>query len=193
MARDNDVTGWLVAWGQGDRAANSRLMAAVYKRPASCGPAPACVLRGLTILSIPTALVHEAYLRLVDLRRVQWQNRAQFFAVAARLMRQILIDHARAHMAGKRGGASWRVPLTDDRATTAPRDVDLLDLDGALEKLAAADAGLGDLVVLRFFGGLTVEEVAEVRAVSVATVKRDWARARAWLFRELQPAGAPRS
>jgi RNA polymerase sigma factor (TIGR02999 family) len=135
----------------------------------------------------PTALVHEAYLRLVDLRRVQWQNRAQFFAIAARLMRRILVDRARTLATAKRGGAPWRVPLTDDRATTGPRDVSLLDLDGALEKLAAADPRLGDLVVLRFFGGLTVEEVAEVLAVSPATVKRDWSRARAWLFRELRP------
>jgi RNA polymerase sigma factor (TIGR02999 family) len=187
--RDNDVTGWLVAWGKGDAVADSRLMAAVYddlRRMARRRLGAERVDHSLA----PTALVHEAYLRLVDMRRVRWQNRAQFFAIAARLMRQILVDHARAHTAAKRGGASWRVPLTDERAASTPRDVGLLDLDAALEKLAAVDPGLGDLVVLRFFGGLTVEEVAEVRSVSPATVKRDWSRARAWLFRELRPVAA---
>ena len=188
MAGDEDVTGWLVAWGQGNPAADSRLMAAVYEDLRRVARRRLRAERGDHSLA-PTALVNEAYLRLVDIRRVRWQNRAQFFAVAARLMRQILVDHARAHTATKRGGAAWRVPLTDDRATTGPRDVSLLDLDAALEKLAAVDPGLGDVVVLRFFGGLTVEEVAEVRATSPATVKRDWSRARAWLFRELRPAG----
>jgi RNA polymerase sigma factor (TIGR02999 family) len=139
----------------------------------------------------PTALVHEAYVRLVDLRRVRWQNRAQFFAIAARLMRRILVDHARGHAAAKRGVA-WKVPLSDHVGTTMPRDVDLLDLDGALERLATLDPRLGDLVVLRFFGGLTVEEAADVLARSPATVKRDWTRARAWLFRELRPLIAVR-
>jgi RNA polymerase sigma factor (TIGR02999 family) len=139
----------------------------------------------------PTALVHEAYLRLIDMRRVRWQNRAQFFAIAARLMRQILVDHARAHAAAKRGGAAWKVPLTGNRAAIGPRDVSLLDLDAALEKLAAADARLSELVVLRFFGGLTVEEAADVTGTSPATVKRDWSRARAWLLRELKGT-APR-
>ncbi len=134
----------------------------------------------------PTALVHEAYLRLVDLRRVRWQNRAQFFAIAARLMRRILVDHARAHVAAKRGGPGWRVPLADDHGATVPREVDLLDLDAALGTLATIDARLGDLVVLRFFGGMTIEEAAESLGLSPATVKRDWSRARAWLFRELR-------
>ena len=140
----------------------------------------------------PTALVHEAYVRLVDLRRMRWQNRAQFFAIAARLMRQILVDHARAHAAAKRGGVAWRVPLSDQVGTAMPRDVDLLDLDAALDRLAMLDPRLGDLVVLRFFGGLTVEEAADVLARSPATVKRDWMRARAWLFRELRPLIAVR-
>lgn len=136
---------------------------------------------------VPTALVHEAYLRLINLRRVQWRNRAQFFAIAARLIRQILVDHARAHAAAKRGGARWRVPLSDNVGMTPARDVDLLDLDAALERLATLDSRLGELVVLRFFGGLTVEETADVLALSPATVKREWTRARAWLFRELRP------
>jgi RNA polymerase sigma factor (TIGR02999 family) len=136
----------------------------------------------------PTALVHEAYMRLVDVRRVRWQNRAHFFAIAARVMRQVLVDHARAHTAAKRGGAGWRVQLADHVGATMPRDVHLLDLDAALGKLAAIDARLGTLVELRFFGGLTVEEAANVLGLSPATVKRDWTRARACLFRELGSA-----
>lgn len=183
--RDPNVTEWLVAWGRGDPAADSRLMGAVYKDLRRVARKRLGAERGNHTLA-PTALVHEAYLRLVDMRRVRWQNRAQFFAIAARLMRRILVDHARARAAAKRGGDAWMVPLTGERVTTAPRDVSLLDLDAALEKLAAADARLGDLVVLRFFGGLTVEEAADVTGTSPATVKRDWTRARAWLFRELK-------
>jgi len=102
------------------------------------------------------------------------------------LMRLILVDHARAHVAAKRGGPGWKVPLADDHGATVPREVDLLDLDAALGKLATIDCRLSDLVVLRFFGGMTVEEAAESLGLSPATVKRDWSRARAWLFRELQ-------
>lgn len=187
---DPDVTAWLVAWGQGDPAADSRLMRAVYEDLRRVAQRRLGAERGDHTLA-PTALVHEAYLKLIDMRRVRWQNRAQFFAIAARLMRQILVDHARAHAAAKRGGGAWKVPLTDDRAATGPRDVSLLDLDAALEKLAAADARLSELVVLRFFGGLTVEEAADVTGTSPATVKRDWSRARAWLLRELKGT-APR-
>src|SRR6188474_3002926 len=181
----NDVTAWLLAWGHGDPAAESRLMEAVY------GDLRRVARRRLRSERadhslVPTALVHEAYVRLVDLRRMRWQNRAQFFAIAARLMRRILVDHARAHAAAKRGGIAWKVPLSDDVGTTMPRDVDLLDLDAALERLTTLDPALGDLVVLRFFGGLTIEETADVLARSPATVKRDWTRARAWLFRELR-------
>ena len=186
MASDNDVTALLVAWGQGDREADSRLMATVYDDLRRVARRRLRTERPDHSLA-PTALVHEAYLRLVDLRRMRWQNRAQFFAIAARLMRQILVDHARTHAAAKRGGVAWRVPLSDHLGTTMPRDVDLLDLDAALERLATLDPRLGDLVVLRFFGGLTVEEAADVLARSPATVKRDWTRARAWLFRELRP------
>ena len=184
MQPDEDVTGWLVTWGQGDQAADSRLMAAVYADLRRVAQRRLRAERANHTLA-PTALVHEAYLRLIDMRRVRWQNRAQFFAIAARIMRQILVDHARAHAAGKRGGGAWKVPLADGRAATPPRDVSLLDLDAALEKLAAADPRLSELVVLRYFGGLTVEEVADVTGTSPATVKRDWSRARAWLLREL--------
>lgn len=184
MSADNDLTSWLAAWKNGDAAAGSRLMAAVYDDLRRVARRRLRAERSDHSLA-PTALVHEAYLRLADLRRTQWQNRAHFFAIAARVMRQILVDHARAHDAVKRGGGALKVPLIEERAVAAGREVAVLDLDAALEKLAAVDAGLADLVVLRFFGGLTVEEVAEVRGVSPATVKRDWSRARAWLFREL--------
>jgi RNA polymerase sigma factor (TIGR02999 family) len=185
VPHEDDVTGLLVAWGQGDRAADSRLIAVVYQDLRRVARRRLRAERADHSLA-PTALVHEVYLRLVDLRRVRWQNGAQFFAIAARLMRQILVDHARAHVAAKRGGAGWKMQLADDLGATMPRDVDLLDLDVALGKLATIDSRLGDLVVLRFFGGMTVEEAAEGLGRSPATVKRDWSRARAWLFRELR-------
>ena len=185
MPREDDVTGLLVAWGQGDRSADSRLMAVVYEDLRRVARRRLRAERADHSLA-PTALVHDAYLRLIDLHRVRWQNRAHFFAIAARLMRQILVDHARAHIAAKRGGPAWKVPLADDLGATLPRDVGLLDLDAALGKLATIDSRLGDLVVLRFFGGMSIEEAAEALDVSPATAKRDWSRARAWLFRELR-------
>ena len=185
MPHEDDVTGLLVAWGRGNRAADSRLIAVVYQDLRRVARRRLRAERADHSLA-PTALVHEAYLRLIDLRRVRWQNRAHFFAIAARFMRQILVDHARAHVAAKRGGLGWKVPLADNLGTTVPRDVDLLDLDAALSKLATIDSRLNDLVVLRFFGGMSVEEAAEALGVSPATVKRDWSRARAWLFRELR-------
>ena len=185
MPRDDDVTGLLVAWGQGDRAADSRLMAVVYedlRRVARRRLRAERVDHSLA----PTALVHEAYLRLVDVRRVRWQNRAHFFAIAARsCARSWWTMRARTgppNGVAPAGGCCWRTIV----GATMPRDVHLLDLDAALGKLAAIDARLGDLVVLRFFGGLTVEEAAEVLGLSPATVKRDWTRARACLFRELR-------
>jgi RNA polymerase sigma factor (TIGR02999 family) len=132
-------------------------------------------------------------MRLVDLRRVRWQNRIQFFAIAARVMRRVLVDHARGHTALKRGGARCRVSLSDQVAVTPARDIDLLDLDAALDKLGTTNPRLIDLVVMRFFGGLTIEETAEAVQSSPATVKRDWIRARAWLFRELRHQVAARS
>jgi RNA polymerase sigma factor (TIGR02999 family) len=191
MQPDAEVTRWLIAWRQGDSDAGSRLMSAVYEDLRRVARRRLRAERPDHSLA-PTALVHEAYLRLVDMRRLRWQNRAQFFAIAARLMRQILVDQARRSGAVKRGGHKWTVSLSDDGVATAPRDVSLLDLDAALHRLSAADPRLGDLVVLRFFGGLTVEEAAEVQGTSPATVKRDWLRARAWLLRELRPAARRR-
>ena len=132
-----------------------------------------------------TALVHEAYLKLVDQRRVRWQNRAQFFAIAAHLMRRILVDHARARLALKRG-AGGRVPLRVCDVACSQPDVDVLALDAALERLSARHSRQGYLVELRFFAGLTVPEIAAVLGVAAITVKRDWALARAWLYREVR-------
>ena len=138
----------------------------------------------------PTALVNEAYLRLVDQREIVWQDRAHFVGVAARLMRQILVDHARARAAAKRAGGAERVPLDETVLVGPERDVDLLALDEALERLAALDPDLTCVVELRYFGGLTTRETAEAMGTSTATVEREWATARGWLRRELLREGA---
>jgi RNA polymerase sigma-70 factor (ECF subfamily) len=132
-----------------------------------------------------TALIHEAYLRLVGQTNVQWQNRAQFFGIAAQLMRRILVDHARTKKRAKRGGSDIRVSLGDAMALSKGQDLDVVALDEALERLAEFDEQQSRIVELRFFSGLTVEETAEVLAISTATVKRDWSVARAWLHREI--------
>jgi RNA polymerase sigma factor (TIGR02999 family) len=185
MPPGDDLTTLLRAWAEGDRTAANTLMAAVYGDLRRVARRRLRAERADHSL-VPTALVHEAYLRLVDLRRIRWENRAQFFAIAARVMRQILVDHARAQAAAKRIGNRWTIPLGEHVGIAAPRDVDLLDLDAALARLDTIDGRLGQLVVLRFFGGLTIDEAAEILNLSVATVKRDWVRARAWLFRELR-------
>ena len=134
----------------------------------------------------PTALVHEAYMRLLNQQEVSWQNRAHFLGVAASTMRRILVDHARARMRGKRGGLATRVTLDDERVGAAGRDVDLLDLDGVLVRLSGFDPELARVVELRYFGGLTVEEVAEVMGTSARSVDRASSTARAWIRRELR-------
>lgn len=133
----------------------------------------------------PTALVNEAYLKLVDQRDVAWQNRAHFLAVASRVMRRILVDHARARASAKREGAAIRVEIEAADLAGVDRDVDLLALDEALDRLAAMDPRLGEVVENRYFGGLTTRETAEAMKLSTATVEREWAAARAWLRREL--------
>lgn len=132
-----------------------------------------------------TALVHEAYLRLHALDDVRWQNRAQFFAISARVMRHILVDHARARAANKRGGDAQIVPLDEALTVPAPQNVDLVALDRSLDKLAGIDERKVRIVELRYFGGLSIEETAEATGCSPTTVKRDWAIAKAWLFRDL--------
>jgi RNA polymerase sigma factor (TIGR02999 family) len=138
----------------------------------------------------PTALVNEAYIRLVGQREVAWQNRSHFFGVAASLMRRILVDHARARRAEKRAGGLSRVTLDDAHIPAAERDVDLVELDDALADLAVKDPKLARLVELRYFAGLTTKETAEVLGVSASTVEREWVAARAWLYRALTK-GAP--
>lgn len=134
----------------------------------------------------PTAVVHEAYLRLVDQKAVQWQNRQHFFGVAAQVMRRILVDYARGHKADKRGGAIPKVSLEQAIVVSRERSADLLALDEALTRLAAFDPQQARIIELRFFGGLTVTETAEVLDISPATVKRDWNMAKSWLTRELR-------
>lgn len=138
----------------------------------------------------PTALVHEAYLRLVGQREVAWQNRSHFFAVASRLMRNILVDHARARQAHKRGGQDQKVTFDEALERAGGESTDLLALDEALTHLAERDPRQARMVELRFFGGLSEKEAAEVLGISVRTVKRDWAVARAWLYREISRRSA---
>jgi RNA polymerase sigma factor (TIGR02999 family) len=145
--------------------------------------------RGVAVTLQPTSLVHEAYLRLVGQRRMDWQDRLHFFAVAARVMRRVLVDHCRARMTQKRGGALLAVELVD-AAGTAPREVDVLTVDRLLTRLAEFDAQQERIVELRFFAGLTVEETAEALGISKATVKRDWALAKAWLAHQMAQAPA---
>jgi RNA polymerase sigma factor (TIGR02999 family) len=184
MLEASDVTGLLVAWSAGQASAGNHLIEAVYGELRRL--ARGYLRRERAGHSLPpTALVHEAYLKLVDQRRVRWQNRVHFFAVAAHVMRRILVDHARARGAAKRGHFT-QVTLTELHARFDPPDVDILALDMALEKLARIDPRQGRLVELRFFGGLTVDEIAAVLDVAPITVKRDWRLARTWLYRELQ-------
>jgi RNA polymerase sigma factor (TIGR02999 family) len=137
-----------------------------------------------------TALVNEAYVRMVAQDFPQWQNRAHFFAVAAQLMRQILVDHARSHRAAKRGGGVCKLALEDAQESPSPIDVDVVALDDALKTLATMDEQQSRVVELKFFGGLSIDDTAEVLGVSSSTVKRDWITARAWLYRELDRSAA---
>lgn len=178
------VTELLLAWCDGDREALDRLVPLVYADLRRQAKAQLARERGSHTLQ-PTALVHEAFLRLVDQRRSRWQNRAQFFGVAAQLMRRILVDHARGRSAAKRGGDVLRVSIDEIADVPAVPETDVLLLHQALERLAAQDDRQARVIELRYFGGLSTEEAAAVLEVSEITVKRDWAMARAWLFREL--------
>ncbi len=178
-----DVSGLLRAWGDGDRAALDRLTPIVYeelRRLASHymrGERPGHSLQA-------TALVNEAYVRLVDYKGMKWQNRAHFFAVSSQLMRRILVDHARRHNL-KRGGGVPHVSLDETAIVGGDQSADLVALDDALDALARFDPRKVQVVEMRFFGGLSVEETAEVLKVSSVTVMRDWSTAKAWLYREL--------
>jgi RNA polymerase sigma factor (TIGR02999 family) len=184
MTDDADLTALLLAWSDGHEEARDRLIDAVYAELRRVARRHLRGERDDHSLS-PTALVHETYLKLIDQHRVRWQNRAHFFGLAAQLMRRILVDHARSRGAAKRG-SDRTVVLDSVDVGGAPLDVDVLALDAALDKLAAIDARQGSLVELRFFAGLTVDETAKALDVAPITVKRDWAYARAWLYRELQ-------
>jgi len=186
MKSPEGVTQLLVDWSKGDQKALDQLMPLVYselRRLASN------FLRrereGHTLQ--PTALVNEAYLKLIDQKNARWQNRAQFFGVSAQLMRRILVDHARAHQAGKRGGSDQqRLSITSAGQLSEKPETDLLALHEALNELTEMDPQQGRIVELKFFGGLSIEETAEVLGVGHATVERDWKMARAWLRRKLE-------
>lgn len=182
------VTQLLVDWGNGDRQALEKLTPLVYQELKRLAARYLRRERREHTLQ-STALVHEAWLRLIDQNHVHWQNRAQFFGIAAEMIRRILIDHARNRQAAKRGDGAIKLSLDDALATPDRRDFDLVALDDALEDLAKLDPKQGKLVELRYFAGLSIEESAEVLGVSPATVKREWAVARAWLYRELSARG----
>jgi len=186
MSTPEGVTQLLIDWSRGDQAALDKLMPLVYSE-----------LRRLATNYLrrerqghtlqPTALVNEAYLKLIDQRNAKWQNRAQFFGISAQLMRRILVDHARQHQAAKRGGsAQQRLSITSAERLVKQPEIDLLALNEALEELRKMDPQQERIVELKFFGGLSIEETAEVLGIGHATVERDWKMARAWLRRQLE-------
>ncbi len=184
MTEPADLTALLLQWNSGERAARDRLIERVHEELTEIARRRlAGERRALTLQ--PAALVNEAYLRLVDMNRVDWRNRAHFFAMAATLMRQILIDHARKRGAAKRDGGV-QVTLSDATPEIAQPETDVLMLNRALERLAEIDPDRARLVELRFFGGLTIEETASVVGSSPATVKRHWDVARGWLYRAMR-------
>lgn len=183
----SDVTQILQAWSEGDGSAPSRLMPVVYAELRRLAGDYLRRERPDHTLQA-TALVHEAYLKLVDEKRVTWKNRAHFCGIAARLMRQILIEHARAHNADKRGGRLEKLYLEETRHLAAERAPDLLALDDALRTLATAHPRESEVVELKFFGGLDANQIAEVLNVSAKTVARDWSFAKLWLLRQLSNA-----
>ena len=182
---ETEISQLLIEWGRGDQEALDRLMPLVYDE-----------LRRLATRHLrrerpdhtlqTTALVHEAYLALVGQRQANWQNRAQFFAIAAQLMRRILVDYARSHRAAKRGGDYIKLSLDEAAALPDEKSAELLALDEALDRLAAVDPQQSRVVELRVFGGLSVEETAAALDISPRTVKREWSMAKAWLHQQLK-------
>jgi RNA polymerase sigma factor (TIGR02999 family) len=179
------VTQLLVAWGRGDRRAFDALMPEVRNELYRLAAHYMAEERPGHDLQ-PTALINEAYLRLVDWKNIQWADRAHFFAMAANMMRRVLVDHARSRDRVKRGGEAIQVSFIEAANVPTPQSADVLALDKALEELEALDLRKSKIVEMRFFGGLSQEEVAEALHVSLATVRRDWSLARAWLSRELK-------
>jgi RNA polymerase sigma factor (TIGR02999 family) len=182
---EKNITTLLHAWSSGDDAALAQLLPLVYADLRSRAAAYMRRERRNDTLE-PTALVHEAYLKLVDQHRATWQNRGQFFGVASQMMRRILVDRARARRMAKRSGRWARVTLDDGLRAASPVRVEVLDLDAALTRLAAFDARKCRLAELRFFGGLSLEEAGDALGISMATAERDWQAARAWLLKELR-------
>jgi RNA polymerase sigma factor (TIGR02999 family) len=180
----SDVTELLLAWNTGDRTALERLMPLVYQELRRlAGGYMRSENPGHSLQA--TALVNEAYIRLVDQQRVDWKNRAHFFGAAAQIIRRVLVDHARTRGRLKRGGDEVRVTFDEESAPRSEVQWDLIALDDALNQLAKLDPQQARVVELRYFTGLSIEETAEALGISPATVKRDWATARAWLFREM--------
>jgi RNA polymerase sigma factor (TIGR02999 family) len=190
MSAPKDVTQLLVDWSGGDERAMDQLLPLVYDELRRLANHYLAQERPDHTLQ-PTALVHEAYLRLVETRNRDFRSRAYFFGVASKLMRRVLVDHARKHGAAIRGGGLTNISL--DEAVDLPdgRELDLVALDEALNTLAAIDPRQSRMVELKFFGGLSVDEMAEVLGISAATIKRDWVWARTWLYRELSASPNP--
>jgi RNA polymerase sigma factor (TIGR02999 family) len=185
--QSGNVTELLAAWGNGDAAALEQLMPLVYRELRRLANYHLAHERPHHTLD-SAALVNEAYLKLIDQRNVNWQNRSHFFAIAARMMRRILVDYARARNVAKRGGGVSPVSLTDTQRTLGTRASDVVEIDEALDRLKAIDSRKSDVVELRFFGGLSIEETAAILKISPNTVMRDWVAAKAWLHRELTGA-----
>jgi RNA polymerase sigma factor (TIGR02999 family) len=187
----HEVTKLLAAWGKGDEIARDQLMPLVYDELHRLAhrymkrESPGHTLQ-------TSALVNEAFVRLVDQRDVQWQSRAHFYGIAAQMMRRILVDYARSRNFAKRGGGAHKVSLDEALIVSDERTAEVVNVHEALERLAAFDARKGQIVELRFFGGLSIEETAEVLAVSKGTAMRDWTLAKAWLYREMTNDGADR-
>jgi RNA polymerase sigma factor (TIGR02999 family) len=185
---EKEVTRLLVAWSNGDQAALEQLTPLVYSELHRLAHRYLGRERkGHTLQT--TALVHEAYLRLIDQKEVRWQNRAHFFAIAAQMMRRILVDYARSRNVAKRGGGTQQVSLDEAMEVSDERAADVIALDEALKSLSDLDQRKSRIIELRFFGGLSIEETAEVLGVSPGTVMRDWTFAKAWLQREINRGG----
>ena len=186
----HEVTQILRDWSGGDASAAERLMPLVYDELRRLARSYLRRERSDHTLQ-PTALVNEAYLKLVDQSRVSWQDRHHFFGIAAQMMRRVLVDHARANAAEKRGGQRDKVSLEDVDVSTGQRAAELVELDDALQRLTEVFPRKGKVVELRFFGGFSVVESAEILGVSDKTIMREWESAKLWLYRELDEGGAP--
>lgn len=181
---EEGITQMLLRWSEGDRSALNRLLPLVYDELRRLAQSYLRRNRNLSLVQ-PTMLVHEAYLKLINQEQVSWQNRAQFFGLAAKIMRDLLVDHARRARASKRGGGNYSLSLSEADRVGQQQNLDLLALDEAMTELAAIKPRHCQIIEMRFFAGLTIEETAEVLNISHATVERDWNFARAWLYKHL--------